>query len=510
MKKNLFLISTIVIVLHLLITTPIFSQEDTSQFGIGNLQTTQIQPSNRNITTLTKRILSNTNYQPTPGDEYLLMIKMEELQTYPLTLQENYDLNVPYIGIINAKGKTFLQLRNLIIKKIRSSIPAEYVSFVLKSPAEFDIFIYGGVKVPGILTVNPLTRVWDAIVLAKGFKPGGSLRNVILKRGEKEFSLDLTRFTMNADLKANPLLRPGDKIYIPPAEIIVEISGKIMYPGKYELLSGETLNDLINYAGGFLPDADKEKIKIARFNGEKAIGISFVSYKESKNIFPKNGYKITVNSALLNVGMITVEGALYGTPLSINKATKIPTQKILVNIPYTKGISLIKILKQLGGPTPFADASKSFIIRKETGKKEFINIEKLWESREQANDISLAPGDYLVIPMKKLQVFVSGEVNSPGTIPYQTGYTVADYIAAAGGINIETGSENTIYFVDKTGKKTHVTLETEVPPGSVILVDKNLWRKTQDTFNNIVVITSFVTTVINFTTLILNFINTMK
>ncbi len=510
-------IFTFVLLISLALTdrSGAFAQEnqennENSQFGLGNLQTTQIQPSIRNLTQLTKRILSNTNYQPTPGDEYLLMVKMENLQTYLLILQENYDLDVPYIGTINTKNKSFLQLRNFIINKIKSSIPTEYVSFILKSPAQFDIFIYGGVKVPGIITVNPLTRVWDAIALAKGFKPGGSLRHVILERGNKKYTLDLTKFIIDADLKANPLLRPGDKIYVPPAQIVVEISGKVMYPGKYELLPGESLYDLINYAGGLLPDANRDRIKVAQFNGENMIRVSFVSYKDSKNIFPKNGYRITVNSTLQNIGMVTVEGALYGKPLNGAKPIKIPTNKILLNIPYTKGLTLLRVLKQLGGPTPFAEADKSFIISGIDGQKHPVNVRKLWEGKNPKDDIKLSPGDYIVIPMKTLEVYVSGEVNTPGAIPYQTGYTVADYIAAAGGINTDKGDKNGIYFIDKSGHRTRTNLLADVKPGSVIYVDKNLWTKTQDNFNNIVVVTSFVTSLINFTTLILNFINTMK
>ncbi|NOY10110.1 MAG: hypothetical protein GXP33_14855 [Spirochaetes bacterium] len=469
------------------------------QLGVPSIQRTP------NDAVLIKRILSNTVYRPTPGDSYQLIIKLDKVTSYILVLQQNYDLDVPYIGTVNAKKMTFMELRNLVQKKIKSSIPTDYVSFILSSPAQFDVFVYGGVKQPGMITANPLTRVWDAITEVKGLKAGASYRNVILFRNGVQRTIDLSQFNLHADISQNPTLQPGDKIYIPQAQIIVKISGKVRYPGIYELLPGEDLDNLIYYAGGATLDAEVSKIEITRFL-QKNVSLMTVNLSEQGHMKIKNEDRVVIRGKSEKQGMIMIEGALYGKPISHDKPVTIPTRSIAVNIPYISGITLLDVLTQLGGPTPFADASASYIVRGATGEKIPLDVKSLWENQNRDNDIKLQADDYVLIPIKKLKVFVSGQVFNPGAFSYSSGYTVSDYLLAAGGINPDTGDKNKIFFVDNKGSRKHALLTSEVHPGDLIYVDKTSWIQTQKIFDNIVVITTFTTALITVTNLILNFV----
>ena len=71
------------------------------------------------------------------------------------------------------------------------------------------------------------------------------------------------------------------------------------------------------------------------------------------------------------------------------------------------------------------------------------------------------------------EVYVAGEVNIPGKVVYSPSFTVAEYLAAAGGIDRETGSLDSLWFVDAAGNRTRVTTSSAVPPGTVIYVDRN-------------------------------------
>jgi len=470
------------------------------QLGIPSIQ----RPSNNTV--LIKRILSNTVYKPTPGDSYQLIIKLDTITSYILVLQQNYDLDVPYIGTINVKKMTFMELRNFVQKKIKSSIPTDYVSFILSAPAQFDVFVYGGVKQPGIITANPLTRVWDAITAVKGLKPGASYRNVILSHNGVRHTIDLSQFNLHADISQNPTLQPGDKIYIPKAKIIASIGGKVNFPGFYELLPGEDLNRLIYYAGGIAKDAVTSKIKITRYMNND---ISLITADLSKqgNMKIQNGDKVVIEGKAEKRGMITIEGALYGKRVANDKPVRIPTASIIVNVPFVPGLTLLDVLRELGGPTPFADASDSTIIKAQTGEKQKIDIASLWESKNTSKDIPLTSGDYILIPIKKLKVFVSGQVFNPGAFPYVSGYKVSDYLLAAGGIDTDTGDKNRMYFLDEQGSRRSAKLDSEVRPGDLIYVDKNTWTDTQKMFNNIVVVTTFTTAIITITNLILDLIN---
>ena len=323
--------------------------EENQRQGFG-LQPGIIQPQS-DPKTLTKRILSATRYKLTPGDAYELIITIEETTCYPLLLSDDYLLDIPFIGSVNVRGMLFSDLKKLIIQRIKARVPVQFVDFVLTSPALFDVFIYGGVKTPGIATVNPLSRVSDAILLAQGLVEGASFRTIELIRNDSQRILDLSRFASQADFSQNPLLEPGDKIYIPQAQRIVKIGGKIKYPGLYELLSGETLRDLLSYAGGGTPDAETDNISIRRIGNGGRIKVLTINRAQSEGFELKNGDTISVSSFLENPERITVDGALYGSPTSGDKPAVIPDRNIVVDLPYITGSTLLDVLKQMGGPT---------------------------------------------------------------------------------------------------------------------------------------------------------------
>ena len=172
-----------------------------------------------NAQMLRQRILSATSYRMTAGDTYELQIQVgsERVSTFPLVLQDDYELELPYLGTIDVEGRLFSDVRREVVRRIRAQGTVRFASFVLRQPALFDVFIFGGVANPGIYTMTPLSRVSDLVTAAKGPQAGASLRRVELTRDGGVAVLDLTRFSTRGDLAANPTLAPGDRVRIPRA-----------------------------------------------------------------------------------------------------------------------------------------------------------------------------------------------------------------------------------------------------------------------------------------------------
>jgi hypothetical protein len=159
----------------------------------------------------------------------------------------------------------------------------------------------------------------------------------------------------------------------------------------------------------------------------------------------------------------------------------------------------------MGGPTPLADGEKSYIQRQD--QRIPFSVKALWDSRNPQLDMALEPEDLIVIPMKKMQVVVAGEVNTPAAFPFTNGDRVHNYILAAGGIDPETGSQNSIFFIDERGNRKKVTLDTSVTePGTLIYVGRNSWTLTTDTLGDILILTGFVVEVIAVANAIINFV----
>lgn len=481
------------------ITTLCNAESTEGNIGYGQQSISQtVQPLSE-YDQIIKRVLSATDYYPTPGDVYLLIIRLDEIFEYQLVLTPEYTLEVPYIGTTHVQNMNFTDLRKQVQKQIKSSIPiADYISFTLSSPALFDILVYGGVKNPGITSVTPLDRVLDAILIADGFQKGASFRRIRLTRDNQLFPLDLLRFTSEADLSQNPLVQPGDKIFVPHASILVDISGEVNYPGKYELLEEERFVDLIKYAGGMKSSAKKTNIEILRSEHEKYVVLS-IDYNQNSDFKLKNGDRINVTSVFENPPVIHIEGSIFGYQLQGTEPITIPFKILSLEIPYYPDITLLQILEQIGGPTPYADRVGSYILKKKSGKKIFFDITKLWDEQSTEHDIEMDPGDYIFVPQIELKVHVAGAVIRPGSYDYRNGLTAFDYIMRAGGIHEISGDKNEIYLIGKDGKRIKIEFDSIIPPGAAIYIDKNIWARTQDALSNISTITQFANAIVSLT-----------
>ncbi len=64
-------------------------------------------------------------------------------------------------------------------------------------------------------------------------------------------SLDIYKFLYNPDISQDIYLQDGDYIFVPPAKDLIEVRGSVNRPYTYEAKNGETIKDIITYAGGF-------------------------------------------------------------------------------------------------------------------------------------------------------------------------------------------------------------------------------------------------------------------
>jgi protein involved in polysaccharide export with SLBB domain len=484
----------VLLLLIALFTIPLCAQEDTQPGSSTDTETVEENPGfglqsdifdrvKRLEPDLTQNLSYMSDYTLTPGDIFKLDVStgiksdgsISNTQEYTMQLQDNFNLNVPFIGTINVRGRSLPELQDYIISRIKNLMPVQYVNFKLASPAQFNVFVFGGVNQPGYITANPLMGVIEAIATAGGFKPGASYRDVQLIRKqdgeEKRRSIDISRYYTHAEFQANPPLQPGDKVYVPQADIIAKIQGEVKYPGHYELTEEETLKTLINGAGGMRPEADESYVDVMRVDAQGARKTITVPAEDIKNFSIQNGDVVVVHSVSENVAMVTIEGAVFGKQYKGDGPIDVPHQPVRLNLPYYQGITVLAVLDAVGGPTPYLDKDKqAYIRRAETKKRISVDIEKLWSTRDDAYNKPLEPGDMVFVPIQQLSVFVTGEVANPGSFDYRNGMTVSDYILSAGGIDQQTGNPEKIFFLDKLGNRTAAQPTTEVQPGDHIYV----------------------------------------
>ncbi|MBN2906932.1 MAG: polysaccharide biosynthesis/export family protein [Rhodobacteraceae bacterium] len=122
----------------------------------------------------------------------------------------------PFVGDIHASGRTVSQIRDELSQKLRAYIADPQVEVAVAAFHAHQATITGAVGTPGptVLTNVPL-RLLD-LVNAAGTTPESDLRNVVIRRRGVRHSANLRAFIEEGRLGNNPIMMPGDLVFVPP------------------------------------------------------------------------------------------------------------------------------------------------------------------------------------------------------------------------------------------------------------------------------------------------------
>ena len=76
---------------------------------------------------------------------------------------------------------------------------------------------------------------------------------------------------LSGDPSSDPLVKPGDKIFAPQAEMFY-ISGEVKAPGTYPMKSDMTIAQAIARGGGLTDSGSDKKVKVRR--GDKVVKLN--------------------------------------------------------------------------------------------------------------------------------------------------------------------------------------------------------------------------------------------
>jgi protein involved in polysaccharide export with SLBB domain len=205
---------------------------------------------------------SSPSYQVTAGDVYALSYSGA---THSITVDYTYRIRVPNLGVIDAAGKTFQQLKREVETIITNHYPQSGAQLSISSASSFRVYISGEVNNPGERSTWAMGRL--SSLLYGSLSIYSSKRNIsITSSNGRTKTYDFLKAERLGDLSQNPYLRPEDVITVYRIDRVVSISGEVERPESYELLPGENLQDLITtYSGGYTPAANTDMIEITRF-----------------------------------------------------------------------------------------------------------------------------------------------------------------------------------------------------------------------------------------------------
>jgi protein involved in polysaccharide export with SLBB domain len=318
-----------------------------------NLQQTDIIPN-------LQLAISSPDYLVTAGDVYTLGYTVGSVPvTYRIAVDSSYRIRVSNLGVINAAGKTFRQLRTEVETIVANNYPLSGVQLIMTQPGVFRVFINGEVHTAVEVSAWALARL---SVLSGHMTAYASNRNVTIKSVNGQVgNYDLFQASRLGKLSEDPYLRPDDIITFNRLERKVTINGAVERPGVYQLLADENLRDLIDtYAHGFTPLSDKGRINLVRFVGSASISGDRMLLSEAN---------VRENYALENYDIVTIPDITSTRPVAtVDRLERIITLEGAVRRPGTYNLlpheHLLDLVETYGdGLSPLADPTRMEVIR---------------------------------------------------------------------------------------------------------------------------------------------------
>lgn len=371
-----------------------------------------------------------------PGDEVVIDIWGVNEATIRQTISPEGRIIVSQIGAIDLAGLTIKaatkKIRAAFAKRyagIGGSNPASEVSVTLGNIRTIQVNVLGAVKVPGTYRLSSFSTVFNALYNAGGVTPEGSLRAVQVLRGGEVFAVVDTYSFLFSGIQANNVpLKEGDVVMVPAYTNLVSIDGGVKRPMYYEMLDGEPLSKLVEYAGGLTGDAFEDAINVVRRSGS-SVSIHTLTKAEAQTFAMRDRDSVSV--------AVNANEALYTNKVEIRGAVYRPGSFELGG-----GIATVRqLIASAGGLLEDAFTARAQIIREKPDRTlEILAIPLGAIVDGTAQDVMLRRRDIVVVSssldvVERGDFTITGYVVNPGAYQYADNTTVEDLILLAGGLS---------------------------------------------------------------------------
>ncbi|MEM9387526.1 MAG: SLBB domain-containing protein [Pseudomonadota bacterium] len=389
------------------------------------------------------------NYVVGPSDVLLVSFYGADSQSFELTVDREGRVVLPQIGPVTVAGLPLDDVRDEIRTRVAEQMIGINTTVTIKRLRAIQVLVTGDVKGHGVITVDSLTTIANALLLSGGVEDNGSLRRVQLKRdGRVVTTLDLYDLLLRGDTRDNQRLRSGDVVFVPPIGPVAGVEGAINRPARYELRGETTVEQLLALAGGASAEAQLGNARLERIlpsGGRTVIDID-LSRDSDRRLTVRNGDVLRVIPAQsLARGVVSLQGHV-----------REPRE-----FQWRDGMRLTDLITSAADLREFADTNYILIRRlDEMGQLSVAtaDLRQALVAPRSAENPLLRPGDHVTVfqlnrdrsgvigPLLKALddqgqfgtplavAVVVGEVRVSGRYPIVPGMRISDLLRAAGGL----------------------------------------------------------------------------
>ncbi len=504
-----------------------------------------------------REVLESGAYLVGPGDEFLVYVPGMMSPMYNRVLAEG-GVFIPQVGIISVGGLSLGEARRRVQQRFAEVVHLGELSFELSEARQFPVPVLGLVSEPGIYKASGIERVSQIIDKAGELEEKATTRNIHLiktagvsaedrvqlsKRlalglsaegmdGVEIGRVDIDMYRITGESQYNPFIEDGDIILVTASLGRMACFGAINRSGFYEYVKGDRLSDLLSLALGPTVDIDFSNTSLFRFEndleGRVALSVDLQAVLDGDpeadielqaddwlNVrsipeFHKRsevsilgevaypGYYVTdvegmdLRSLVAKAGGFTEQAALAEARIVRQQSVEGQNQQSRVEEidPEFERIRFIPVVDRT------EDENQYFIMKsRERAGQMSVDWVKLFIEGDDSHNITLLPGDVIVVPTLLRTVTVSGAVAQPGTVTYDASYTVEDYIERTGGLGWRA-SDDVRIIKGLTGEVKRAKDYVEIQPGDRIWVKEKPERDYWEIFTQGMNVIGEVTTVV--------------
>jgi len=432
------------------------------------------------------------DYQLNPGDEILIgLTGSVEASNLRATIDSEGRIFLPRVGAVDVAGVRYGDLQAHLARAVARQYRNFRVAASIGRLHGITVYVTGFANTPGSYTISSLSTLINAVLAAGGPSAGGSFRSIQVRRnGQLVSDFDLYDLLLKGDRSADIVLQNGDVLYIAPAGAQVGVIGSVNVEAIYEARRGETLQDMLLYAGGVNTVADDTRLLL--IDPIKPGGWQQLTPAQVQNQVASRGEILRVLPAIgiaqpqLNLpALVSISGevarpgryyVLPGTPLSsvIAQAGGLTSQAYVFGTVFTRESvrdtqrqsyrRAVSDLELTLNAQPLTSVSQ--VEQFQPGRLQAVqSIVGQLRNREpdgrlvlsvQPSDSAL-PGDVIVenndgiyVPPQPVTVGVFGAVPSPASFQYVRGETIGDYLRRAGGYQ-KIADKSAVFVVRANG-----------------------------------------------------------
>ncbi len=395
------------------------------------------------------------HYRLGPGDVLVLILTGDVAQVQTLEVNREGFILIPQVGQVFVANLTLNQLEDQLYSRLgrvysgvrRGPNARTRFSVTVARLRNLQIFVVGDVVRAGQYPVSAAGSVLTGLYSAGGPTENGSFRRMEVRRGRALVdTVDAYDYLLRGEVPTDVRLQSGDVIFVPVRGGFVKVTGRVVRPAIYEVKAGETLRDVIGFAGGFDASALQNRIQIHRIlPASPAAGVG------------RERIILEVAGEQMAGGTVPAMPVVAGDSIVVFETAQPVRDYVAVSgnvfvegrVGFAPGMRLSDAIRLAGGPRPDVYLDQILVSRLR-GDSSRVQLRSAFaDSAGAVNpDLVLEREDEIRIFSRatfraRPYVTIVGGVRRSGRVPYREGMTLRDAVLLADGLTEDAAAEGT-------------------------------------------------------------------